>query len=216
MHPLARCRRTLLTVGVLLLGLATAAEARITRLDVLRTEPAFGGEVFGAAGAYEHVLARAHGELDPADPRNAVIQDLDLAPRNAHGMVEYDMDVELLKPADQQQGNGVLLFEVNNRGNKLALGVFNNAVAPGIVARNALGSPGDGWLMRQGYTLVWWGWEMDVRPGSGRLLMSEITARAQRLTNHGDCAQRADYLGASHHVAAEPQPAGAGHASGQL
>jgi hypothetical protein len=52
------------------------AQARITRLEVLRTEPAFGGEAFGNVGPYQHVFARAYGELNPADPRNAVIQDL--------------------------------------------------------------------------------------------------------------------------------------------
>ncbi|MBV8616170.1 MAG: hypothetical protein JOY66_20700 [Acetobacteraceae bacterium] len=179
MHHLARCRRGLLAVCALLPCLAPAARARITRLEVLRTEPAFGGEAFGAAGAYQHILARAHGELDPANPRDAVIQDLGLAPRDARGMVEYATDVEILKPADQGRGNGVLLFEVNNRGNKLALAVFNAGVTPGLRAWNALSSPGDGWLMRQGYTLVWWGWEMDVQPGWGRLLMPEIVARAR-------------------------------------
>lgn len=156
-----------------------AAQARITRLQVLRTEPAFGGETFAAAGTYQHVVARVEGELDPADPRNAAIQDLDLAPRDARGMVRYETEVELLKPADQARGNGVLLFEANNRGNKLALGAFNDAVAPGTEARNGLSSPGDGWLMRQGYTLVWWGWEMDVRPGWNRILMPEVVARAR-------------------------------------
>ncbi len=162
-----------------LLAATSAAQARITRLEVLRTEPAFGGEAFGDAGAYQHVAARAQGELDPADPRNAVIQDLDLAPRDARGMVRYETEVELLKPADAARGNGVLLFEANNRGNKLALGAFNDAVAPGIEARNRLSSPGDGWLMRQGYTLVWWGWEMDVRPGWDRILMPEVVAHAR-------------------------------------
>jgi Alpha/beta hydrolase domain len=156
-----------------------AAQARITRLEILRTEPAFSGESFGNAGAYQHVVARVQGELDPADPRNTVIQDLALAPRDARGMVQYETEVELLKPADQARGNGVLLFEVNNRGNKLALGAFNDAVAPGTEARNGLNSPGDGWLMRQGYTLVWWGWEMDVRPGWNRILMPEIVAHGR-------------------------------------
>ena len=68
------------------------------------------------------------------------------------------------------------MFEVNNRGNKLALGAFNDAVAGNTEARNGLTSPGDGWLMRQGYTLVWWGWQMDVKPGWNRILMPEIVA----------------------------------------
>jgi len=166
-----------LLLATMLIPLAPA-QARITKFEIVRTEPAFGGQAFGQAGAYDHVVARVEGELDPADPHNAIIQDLELAPRDARGMVHYRTDVELLKPADQGSGNGVLLFEVNNRGNKLALGAFNEAVAPGLEPRNALSSPGDGWLMQQGYTMVWWGWEMDVRPGLQRILMPEIVAHA--------------------------------------
>ena len=130
-----------------------------------------------AAGAYERLVGRVTGELDPADPANAIIQDINLAPRNARGMVEYTTNIEILKPADMARGNRILLFEVNNRGNKLALANFNEAVAGGVADRNALSSPGDGWLMRAGYTMVWFGWEMDVRPGMGRIGMPPVIAR---------------------------------------
>lgn len=163
-------------IGLGILAGAAPAHARIVRLEVLRTEPAFGGQTFGDVGAYETVFARAHGEVDPADPKNAIIQDLNLAPRNARGMVEYTTEIELLKPADMARGNRVLFFAVNNRGNKLALYNFNAGVAGSLADRNALTSPGDGHLFREGYTLVWWGWEMDVRPGLHRILMPEIVA----------------------------------------
>ncbi len=105
--------RASVAVCVIAGGLAaTPAEARIVRLDVLRTEQAFGGQTFGTVGAYERVFARADGELDPADPANAIIQDLHLAPRNARGMVEYSTEVELLKPVEMARGNRVLFFEV--------------------------------------------------------------------------------------------------------
>jgi hypothetical protein len=153
-------------LGALALS-ASAAEARITRIEIVKREPAFGGGTFGNVGAYERLAGRVEGELDPADPQNAIIQDISLAPRNAQGMVEYTTSVEILKPVDMSRGNRVLFFEVNNRGNKLALGVFNEDVAGGAASRNALDSAGDGWLMRSGYTLVWFGWEMDVAPGAG-------------------------------------------------
>ncbi len=163
-------------VGALLTVAAGAAEARITRLDVLRTEPAFGGTSFGDVGAYEHVFARAHGEVDPADPRNAVVQDLSLAPRNGRGMVEYSTSVELLRPADMTRGNHILLFEVVNRGNKLIFGNFNAGTTGTVADRNGLTNPGDGHLMREGYTLVWWGWQQDVLEGWNRVLMQEVIA----------------------------------------
>ncbi len=159
------------------LGPVRAAEARITHIEILKTEPAFGGKSFGEVGAYVHVVGRVTGELDPADPANAIIQDINLAPRNSRGMVEYTSDVELLKPADLARGNRVLFFEVNNRGNKLAPFLFDEGVTGGTAEHNALTSPGDGWLMRQGYTMVWFGWEMDVKPGMSRVGLTPIVAR---------------------------------------
>src|ERR1700756_2466740 len=100
---------------------APAAQARVTRLEILRTEPFAGGEAFGTVGAYEKVVGRFHGELDPAHPLNAIIVDLDKAPRNAAGRVEYASDFFILRPVDLAKGNGALLYDVNNRGNKRAL-----------------------------------------------------------------------------------------------
>ncbi len=161
-------------VGVMMVE----ADARITRIEITKTEPAFGGQSFGGVGPYEHLTGQVTGELDPADPANSGIQDINLAPRNTRGMVEYVTNIELLKPVDMARGNRILFFEVNNRGNKLAPGFFNEAVAGGVADRNALSSPGDGWLMRAGYTImVWLGWEMDVRPGMSRIGMSPIVAR---------------------------------------
>jgi hypothetical protein len=167
--------RTLIALGVVSFMIAEA-DARITRIEITKSEPAFGGRSFGDAGAYEHLTGRVTGELDPADPANSGIQDINLAPRNERGMVEYVTNIELLKPADMAKGNRILFFEVNNRGNKLAPGSFNAGVAGGVGERNALSPPGDGWLMGLGYTMVWFGWEMDVRPGLSRVSMPPILA----------------------------------------
>jgi hypothetical protein len=169
--------KRLLAGAALAALLVNSAEARITRLEILRTEPAFGGQVFGDVGAYEHVTAIAHGELDPADPRNAIIQDLNLAPRTANGMVEYATNVEFLKPADMTHGNRIVMVEVANRGRKLAVNAFDDGLRPPVTDWNALTSPGDGWLMREGYSLAWFGWQMDLLPGAGRIVMPQIVAR---------------------------------------
>ena len=164
-------------VALGLLGAAHAAEARIVRLEVVRTEPAFGGASFGSVGTYERVIARAVGEVDPGAPANSGIQDIELAPRNARGGVEYGTEVEILRPADPARGNSVLLFNILNRGNKGALGLFNADVPPGPAGQNRLESPGDGWLQREGYTLVWFGWQADVLPGDGRMTFQVPAAR---------------------------------------
>src|SRR5207249_4913115 len=97
----------------------------ITRIDISSVEsPTFEGKTFGSVGAYEKLRGTAFGEVDPNDPQNAVITDIELAPRNARGMVEYSMDIYILKPVNLRDGNNKLFVEVNNRGNKL-FGDFN-------------------------------------------------------------------------------------------
>src|SRR5688572_17134153 len=102
-----------------LLLAASPAEAAITRIEITRVEsPTFAGATFGGAGQYEKLVGRAYGEVDPRDHANRIIQDLSLAPRNARGMVEYVTDIYILKPVDLRRGNGILLFDFMNRGNK--------------------------------------------------------------------------------------------------
>ena len=133
--------RLIIIASVMVLGFSLATEARIVRVEINKSEPAFNGQSFGATGSYEHLTGVAYGELDPKDPRNSIIQDIDRAPRNARGMVEYTTEIELLKPVDQTRGNGVLLFEVVNRGRKLALSFFNAGVPGGPAQWNALTNP---------------------------------------------------------------------------
>ena len=91
----------------LLLGTA-AAHANIVKLEIVRVEP--------AGPTHERMTGYAHGELDPADPKNAVITDIDLAPRNARGKVEYVTKFTLVKPTEMMRSSGVLLYTVVNRG----------------------------------------------------------------------------------------------------
>ncbi len=143
-------------VGLIVLLTTAAADARVTRIDIARREPFVGSQPFGSVGAYERVIGRFHGELDPAHDLNAGIVDLDKAPRNGRGMVEYSSDFEILKPVDLGKGNNALLYDVNNRGNKRALIQFNNAPASNNPV--APDHAGNGFLMRQGFTVVWSGW----------------------------------------------------------
>ena len=141
------------------------ADARIVRFDVLRVEsPAFEGRQFGSVGAYEKIVVRAHGEVDPQLAGNALITDINQAPRNARGRVEYSTDVVILKPLDLAKGNGRMLYDVVNRGRMVALDNFNDAPRTNAVATAA--HAGNGYLMRQGYAVVWSGWESDTIIGA--------------------------------------------------
>jgi Alpha/beta hydrolase domain len=95
-----------------------ALNARVTRVVIEQREsPAYKGQSFGKAGQYETLRGRFYGELDPKDARNAVITDIQFAPRNARGMVEYSATFAISKPVDMSHSSGVLFYSVPNRGN---------------------------------------------------------------------------------------------------
>src|ERR1700724_3130767 len=115
--------------NLVLIAATASAQARVTRIEITKQEPFAAGQTFGSVGAYEKVVGRFRGELDPRSPLNAAIVDLDKAPRNARGMVEYSADFYILKPVDIIKGNGALIYELANRGNKGILPRFNYAAA---------------------------------------------------------------------------------------
>ena len=135
---------------------ASAAEAAVTRIEITQREPFAGGQGFGAAGAYEKVVGRFHGELDPAHPLNRVIVDLDAAPRNARGRVEYAGVFYVLKTVDLARGNGAVLYDVNNRGTKRVLVQHNSARL--VDDPTTVEDAGNGFLMRHGFVVAWSGW----------------------------------------------------------
>jgi Alpha/beta hydrolase domain len=145
-----------------------SAEARITRIEITRIEsPTFEGRSFGIVGPYEKLVGRAYGEIDPTDHRNAVIVDVGLAPRNARGLVEYDTDIYILRPVSRAKSNHRLWYEINNRGNLLAFPQFNDATTGGNDPTKAADA-GNGYLMRQGYTILVSGWDISAVPRTGR------------------------------------------------
>ena len=119
-------------------------------------------------GTYEQIDGAVHFTVDPDHPANSLITDLKLAPRDSNGVVHFSADFRILKPQDPEQGNHRILFDILNRGRGTALRNFNNA--PDLAADQPL-DPGNGFLMRQGYTIVWCGWQHDAPdvPGVLRL-----------------------------------------------
>lgn len=137
---------------------AAPAQARVVKIVIDKKEsPAYAGKAFGAAGPYERITGRAFGELDPRDLHNAVINDIDLAPRNARGMVEYVATFTLWKPVDLSKASGVLIYAVSNRGNRPLIGAFHVG-----------GDPGDGFFFNRGDIILTSGWQGDLgeRPGA--------------------------------------------------
>jgi Alpha/beta hydrolase domain len=132
--------------------------AAVTALEVTQRSDVFGGRSFGDAGPYEKIVGRLRYAVDPASAANRAVVDLDLAPRDPSGRVEFSADVYILRP--KSGGMHTALLEVGNRGNKALLPFFDRASGSSDPVREA--DFGDGWLLDQGYTLVWVGWQFDV------------------------------------------------------
>ena len=155
-----------LLLGVLgVVWCAGSASAEVTRVEIRTKSDLMGGRAFGAVGAYEVLTGTIAFGVDPANPHNRVIVDLDKAPRNAQGRVEFSSDLVIVKPKDTAKGNGVLFFDVVNRGNKSLLSVFSHATRATEFKTDA--EVGDGDLLREGYTLVFVGWQFDIAMGKG-------------------------------------------------
>jgi hypothetical protein len=177
-HPVSRARYFFAATAIVVLASCSGdggdPPPGIQRIEIASRQVTFEGKTFGAVGSYEKLVGKAFGELDPADPRNAVITDIALAPRNSRGRVEYSMDIYILKPTDLAKGNHKLFMEVNNRGGKL-FGNFNNSTGGNdpTTAANA----GGAFLMNQGYTLAWNGWDPSAPSGGGNLTITVPVAK---------------------------------------
>jgi hypothetical protein len=170
-------------MGVGLAGAATAAflivapgpeaQARLVRINA-QPPAVIDLTVFGQTGRYLKISGNFEGELDPADPRNAVIADIGLAPR-VDGKVRYTSTFYMLRPADAGKGNRKIFYDFGNRGNKRILQWFNDGAESDDPTSAA--DFGNGFLMRQGYTVAWSGWAGDVAAVSNMMSIELPIAR---------------------------------------
>ncbi|CAN5472948.1 alpha/beta hydrolase domain-containing protein [soil metagenome] len=165
--------RRLCLAGPLAFAIALATGgtgvAELVSIEIREDKPFAGGTTFGRSGSYEIIGGRLFYEVDPDDPSLEGIADLGRAPTNEDSRVAFWSDFTLLKPTDPAKGNGCLLYDVHNRGNKLALWVFNE----GERSNQPSGAEhaGNGFLMREGYSVLWTGWNGEVQEdGAARLL----------------------------------------------
>ncbi len=136
------------------------------------------GDAFGETGTYERIKGRVCYAVDPQEEAFSRITDLDKAPTNEKGLVEYSTDFLILKPQNLKKGNRRLFFDWGNRGNIRCLQFFNDALASNDPKTRE--HAGNGFLFRRGYTLVFAGWQGDLLAGDGRFLMDLPVA-----SNHG-------------------------------
>jgi hypothetical protein len=158
-----------ITIALTLL-LSAGAEARVVRFVVEERLSFASGMEWGTAGTYERLKGTAYLEVDPGDPVNAVIVNLDKAPRNARGMVEFSSPFLILKPVDMTRGNRKIWYGINNRGNCIETGF--RAFPPGVTTCNPLTAADVGEnnvLLRLGYATVDAGWHGDGVPNPNQL-----------------------------------------------
>src|SRR5215813_2073268 len=131
----------------------------IVEITIDAIEPFAAGQTFGDAGSYLRIKGIAKGEVDPATPQNRAIADLDKAPRNAQGMVEYETDFFILRPAEPRRG-GVLVYDVTNRGRKMLFNLLDDAPASADTNDPKTAQDiGLAFTLGRGYSLVWSGWD---------------------------------------------------------
>ncbi len=165
-------RRNVVVLSVLIIvlfAINSPTFAEVKGIEITYREIFAQGQTFGETGCYEVIKGRLFYEIDPRHPANKIIVDIDLAPKNERGWVEFSGDFILLKPLDLSKGNHRLLYDVNNRGNLVMLGVLNDAPFSNLPSTSE--HAGNGFLMKEGYSLLWTAWNWDVSPGDDRLQM---------------------------------------------
>ena len=161
-----------LVAGVL--AATSVADARTTKIEILSRGIAFGGYAFNGVGQYEKIIGIATGEVNPNDPKNAVIVDIQLAPKLPNGNVQYRHNFYILKPVNLGLGNHKMMYEPPNRGGK-TYGTLNRS--PGGNDPGAITDPvalANSFLWPRGYTTVWTGWENNLGALTGLTATAEL------------------------------------------
>ena len=189
---LCQARVRLVVLFTLLIGIAVGSavpsNAEVTQINVSCIQsPTFGGASFGSVGQYELIQGTITGEVDPSNPQNAVIVDIQNAPRNSEGMVTYSADFQIFRPIKLSQGNHRVIYDLPNRGGATALSTYNTGTAndrswctSGLPANFTVG---DGFLMNQGFTVVDTAWDITVTP-SGSSASPSFGVTFPVATNH--------------------------------
>ena len=154
-----------LAPALLLAAGTLSAHAELTRIEIKSTKDVLGGKAWGTTGAYKELIGTAYFTVDPKAAANRAIPNIDKAPKNAQGLIEFSSDIYIDRPKDTSKGNGVAFFEASNRGRRSLSTTFSQPFRGKQSDEEA--QYGDGTLFERGFTLVWVGWQhsVDRKPG---------------------------------------------------
>ena len=153
-------------------------EARVVRVEIASRQEVSNGRIFGGVGTYERLSGRVFFSVAVANPHNRGIVDLENAVNLKDGEVEFSADFMILRPKDPGKSNGSLLLEIPNRGRGRIVSLVDGG------DWDAANDAGDGWLLRNGYSVASLGWQWDA-PGDGALRLYAPIARENGKTIRG-------------------------------
>ncbi len=151
-------RLRIIVISLLLVSLFAVPilHARVVSVEVTSRKDVLAGQQFGSAGAYERIAGRIYFSLPVANPHNLRIVDLSNAANLKDGEVEFSADFTVVRPKDVSRGNGSMVLEVPNRGNSRIIGLVDGG------SWDLSTDAGDGWLLRNGYSIAAIGWQWDA------------------------------------------------------
>jgi hypothetical protein len=158
-----RTRITAVALCAVVLSFAHAAVAEVVRIDVRRRDD---------MGTHERVIGRVYFSIDPSNPANRGIADLDQAPKSPGGRVEFSSDVLFFRPKDPKRARGAAFVEIVNRGRDQSLAILSGAQQRDLFPESW--NLGDGFLLEQGFAVAFLGWQFDVRPQQGLTFAAPI------------------------------------------
>ncbi len=131
-------------------------DAKVLRVEITARQDVLGGQPFGNAGPYERIVGKIYYAAPVGNWHDTQVFDLKNAVNEKDGQVEFSADFIVIRPKDASKGNGSMLLEVPNRGSSFIVALIDGG--DWDLSHNA----GDGWLLRNGYTIATIGWQWDA------------------------------------------------------
>ena len=154
----------------------SVTRAEVTKVTIANRAVVAGGQAFGQVGPYEKLTGTIEFALDPADKHNSRIVDLEHATRGAMAACTSPLTCTSFDRSTRRRATARCCSRSPIAGARDSSGA-SIARANGSQDPTAAADFGDGFLMKEGYTLVWVGWQFDVQPPFVRSRLQPRTSK---------------------------------------